>query len=679
MRYSRWLTGLAAAVTVTAWCQAATVAVIDSGVSPAPQLPASKILPGIDLVNNDSDASDDNGHGTRVATIIVVYAPNADIVPVKVLDENGDGSVADIAAGVNDAANDARVRVLNLSLGHEGGFVPIEAAALQNAVRAGKVIVMAAGNEGAPEPTQPAALANDLGGGALAVGAVNVSNVMQPYSNRAGSVQNFYLVAFDGNGGTSFAAPVVAAGAALLVAYAPHLTPQQVVEILTGTAVDLGALGPDPMYGMGLVDLDAALNPQGPLRLYTGDTVSDGGGGGGSAGIAVAALGAAAAFALLHRSKTIQEAMVLDGYGRPYYMDLGDLVDVRGYVAALSTLFESFGSEAGRMQLHTAQGAKLDIQYLEPKAPRYDPIAFVNPDLNATERELDLVVSMAGQTPRGVEWSLGLNADPGAGLGAVGLEQGAPVSFMSDRALSAPYLSLGQRADTLRLGYRTGSRTSLALGVSGTDEDGALGQDSSGAVIEGRFDVNDRASLKLQLGELQERGSFFGGSPGGVFGVDEARTVAAGVSGSLRLERRFTLIGSYTEGITHVDDTRDSVVHDFSSLHSNAYGVGVLGRHVFREGDRLGIALSRPLRVTAGSVGLDVPHERDVEGNITTQHERVDLDALGAETDFELFYQSRIGRNTNIGAYLLYQREPYHNPDLADRATVFAVISRTFD
>jgi len=680
MRYSRWLVALAAALVVTSWCEAATVAIIDSGVSPAPQLPASKILPGIDLIDNDGDPSDENGHGTRVATIVVVYAPNADIVPVRVLDANGEGTVSDIAAGVNYAADDSRIRVLNLSLGHEGGFVPIEAAALQKAARADKVIVFAAGNDGAPEPGQPAALANDLGGAALAVGAVNVNDVIQPYSNRAGSVQDFYLVAYDGNGGTSFAAPVVSAGAALLIAYAPHLTAQQVVQILVDTAVDLGAPGPDPIYGMGKVDLQAALDPQGPLGLYTGDTVSDSGGGGGGSGAAVAfvAVGAAAAFALLHRSRTIESAMVLDSYGRPYYVDLGDLVEVKGYVPRLSSLFESFGAEVGHTQIRTAQGVRLDIQYLEPKAPRYDPIALVNPSRNAVERELDMVVALDGETGQGLQWALGLNADPAAGFGALGLGGGAPAGFMSERALSAPYLGFGERADTLRLGYRTSRRSAVTLGVVQTDVDGPLGQDSDAAVVEGRYDVSDRASVKLQLGHLNERGSFFGGSPGGAFAVDEARTVAAGVSGGLRLGSRFTLIGNYSEGITRVDDTRNSVVHDFSTLRSNAYGVGLLGERVLRDDDRLGVALSRPLRVTAGSVSVDVPVERDIDGNIFKSHERVDLDALGTETDLELFYQSRVGKHTNIGAYLLYQHQPYHNPELGDQATVFGVISRAF-
>lgn len=101
------------------------VAVIDSGVDAAHPDLKGKILNGCDFVNNDTDASDDHGHGTFVAGIIAATANNigikglydhAQIIPIKVIDENGLGTYEDVAGGIIYAAEKG-AKVLNLSIG----------------------------------------------------------------------------------------------------------------------------------------------------------------------------------------------------------------------------------------------------------------------------------------------------------------------------------------------------------------------------------------------------------------------------------------------------------------------------------------------------------------------------------------------------------------------------------
>jgi hypothetical protein len=159
---------------------------------------------------------------------------------------------------------------------------PILEDALERAVDGGVTLVLAAGNEGALEPTFPARFAADAqaDGLAIAVGSVDANNQLAASSNRAGSAQDHYLVA-PGVGilapapggvsalfsGTSAAAPHVAGAAAVVLQAAPFLSGTQVVELLLDTAHDLGDVGTDPEYGRGLVDLDAALSPQGALAV----------------------------------------------------------------------------------------------------------------------------------------------------------------------------------------------------------------------------------------------------------------------------------------------------------------------------------------------------------------------------------------------------------------------------
>jgi len=168
----------------------------------SPELPGP-FLPGYDFVHDDAHPDDDNGHGTQVATTAAGLANNiagsagiafgVTILPVKVLDYQGDAETDDIIQGIRFAA-DHGANVINLSL----GYPPLETlqAALQltreglvhylqplrdavlYAQRRGAIIVAAAGNFDAPEVSLPAAYP-----GVIAIGATTVDNTRASYSS----------------------------------------------------------------------------------------------------------------------------------------------------------------------------------------------------------------------------------------------------------------------------------------------------------------------------------------------------------------------------------------------------------------------------------------------------------------------------------------------------------------
>ena len=142
----------------------ATVAVIDTGVAcenhgeftRIPDLAGTRCLPGWNFVNDTAHANDDQGHGTHVAGTIAQTTNNqlgtagvafcATILPVKVLDARGSGSLADVAEGIRWAA-DHGADVINLSLGGDG-HSKIMDQAVEYAHRRGVTVVCAAGNSG---------------------------------------------------------------------------------------------------------------------------------------------------------------------------------------------------------------------------------------------------------------------------------------------------------------------------------------------------------------------------------------------------------------------------------------------------------------------------------------------------------------------------------------------------
>jgi len=218
---------------------------------------------GWDFVSGDNNPMDLDwdGHGTHVAGAIAAernnfgitgVAYNAKIMPVRVLDTFGDGSLNNIAAGIRYAADNG-ANVINLSLGSEFNSSNVVNDAIQYANNKGSVVVMAAGNAGLGQPGYPARNADRWG---IAVGSIDVSGRMDDDSNRAGSRPLDYVVApgvdiysttpdntYETYSGTSMSTAQVSGVAALVLNANPNLTPAQVEYILTTTANRNGLTG----------------------------------------------------------------------------------------------------------------------------------------------------------------------------------------------------------------------------------------------------------------------------------------------------------------------------------------------------------------------------------------------------------------------------------------------------
>ena len=230
-----------------------TIAVIDTGVDLDHPEFSGRIVGGYDFVDGDSIADDGNGHGTHVAGTIAAandgngitgVAYDADIMPLRVLNNDGYGWTSDIISAVRWAADNG-ADVINLSLGGEGYSLAM-ADAISYASSRGSVVVMAAGNFGGSSPDYPAAHAINHG---IAVGAVDRNRSLAGFSNRAGATELDYVTApgvnvysaVPGGGyasfnGTSMAAPHVAGVAGLLKSHDRNLSASTIEDLLTGSA-----------------------------------------------------------------------------------------------------------------------------------------------------------------------------------------------------------------------------------------------------------------------------------------------------------------------------------------------------------------------------------------------------------------------------------------------------------
>jgi serine protease len=286
----------------------------------SPDFRRGDFVRGYDFVEHDRYPNDENGHGTHVAGTIGEATHNrrgvtglaygAKIMPVRVLNADGVGDSADITAGIRYAVRHG-ADAINLSFEFDDGRRQIAAseipellAALRYANKRGVLVVAAAGNEARRTIAYPAREPS-----VIAVGATTEHGCRAAYSNTGRELdivapgggpdapgdlvcahsryrgRDIYQMTFpwasvfggaravasyrrfgipSGFYGTSMAGPHVTATAALVITsglLGPDPTPAAVESRMEQTALDLGAPGPDAVYGAGRLDAAAATDP----------------------------------------------------------------------------------------------------------------------------------------------------------------------------------------------------------------------------------------------------------------------------------------------------------------------------------------------------------------------------------------------------------------------------------
>ncbi len=281
--------------------------------------------PGTTETGNTDTGQTESGHGTAVAGVIAAATNNDQglaslgwntlVMPIKVdFDDPALSVSGQIAAGIVWAATTPNhatdpVKIINLSF---GGTCPdpTVATAIATAQSLGVLVVAAAGNDAlsagfdqtpADDEFNDAPVYPASDSGVISVGATGREGYRAAYSNTGDAAlvapggsadynssptdpgevtaNDLPLLLSPGGGtttgaGTSFAAPQVAAMAALIWSVNPNLKPIQVTELIESTATDLGPGGTDIEYGQGMLNAGAAVSDTPPTTTGFGAYVS---------------------------------------------------------------------------------------------------------------------------------------------------------------------------------------------------------------------------------------------------------------------------------------------------------------------------------------------------------------------------------------------------------------------
>lgn len=552
------------------------------------------------------------------------------------------------------------------------------------AVQSGSLIVSGTGDDTNQDsrfqPNFPAAFAGDpeLANGVIAVASVNEDNLIT--GNICGDAAERCLAAPGANfqgaqpgGGvgdigtrSSFAAALVSGSAAVVLAAFPGTTPQEAGDRLLNTATDLGPEGTDDFFGRGLLNLENALSPQGSLSLATSSSID-----GPKVAVSDSSLNLGNAFALGGSGAALlSKAVTLDDDNFPFGFDLGNNAQVQSRTTGLAAFINSSDwtssfvrADKGDVSLSLAQDQELSDPYraefaesdITLKAEAAQPRLLTRSEVT-DDVDMFFAFNNATDTEQGLVSALPASSD-----------------FFQPAAFLAPFDQLAGEQTGGGTTIDLGTDTKLSLSAFTGADDQSIRQTAM-QKIELTKTAFGNAEFRLGYGFMQEDGGFIGSDIQGAFGAESGgNSQYVSASLLLRMTERLSLFGAYSRGSTDASGGTDSLISDYSSISTEAFGGGLVMKDLVEESDRFTFMVGQPLRVSEGSAEVTVPVGRTEDGDVRQDRAELDLSPDGREIAIEAVYKVALddsAQSLTAGSFVRFN--PDHDPN-ADPDVGFGV------
>jgi len=437
------------------------------------------------------------------------------------------------------------------------------------------------------------------------------------------------------------------------------MTGAQIVELLMETAQDVGTPGPDDTYGVGIMDIHEAFQPQGTTSLAAGMQPINLGD---TTGVGSPAMGDALAAAT---ARTI----VLDKYRRAFHHEMG--LNMRN--AALSDRLH--GAVGGRHRTLSMAGGKVALAFTVDDSRTRTGFETVG-QLRLTHEDAERARTLAARVALELSptESFGFTyAESADGLVAQMQGQERPAFFIArsaggdDGAFRRTDVSLAFRKQMGAWGLTASAETGTMVtgapmlfgetGISYRPEDAVRG---FGLALDRRF---GNAEGAIGLSWMNEERTVLGARFHDSFSTGGANTMFVDASAGWSIAPNWRLGASWRGGMTRA---AQGPLIDGSDIFSSAWSFDIERRGVFAENGALAFRIAQPLRVESGGLRLNMPVDYDYATmspvyGIST----LSLAPDGREIMGELGWRGPLWGGWGM-ASLFYRREPGHFSQMPD-------------
>lgn len=408
--------------------------------------------------------------------------------------------------------------------------------------------------------------------------------------------------------GTSFAAPVVSGGLALMKQYfRSRLANTKLVDRLFSTADKQGAYADSSIYGQGLIDLGAALSPVGGLAAPSSSQVGGPSRNLDSSKVVTSSTFGDGLFGLLGN----QELVAIDKLGAPFWFDVAEFVHVENSPRLQKRLRRIL-----ELQPTTFSARETDSFSHSPN--RFD--AFTDFDFGENKFQLGLV-SNAGK--------LGINN----------------LGFLQRRTLSLAYSN------------RKNIQVSAFITSSG---------ESSGNSVTGLTYLWKPSSrpIALRFGGFSDKDGLLGSSTDGVFGKLTSNVAYFGFQGAKHVGN-WRILADAEFGFAR-PVVSDGIIRKSSLLVTSAFGVTAAYNLPFDE--TITISLRQPLRLESGYLELSIPSDLTLDGTVVHTLKKAKLTPSGRELNISVEWRKSFSSSSELilDTGWTYQRN--HQRDFAPEA-----------
>ncbi|MGH7088500.1 MAG: S8 family serine peptidase, partial [Stellaceae bacterium] len=445
--------------------------------------------------------------------------------------------------------------------------------------------------------------------------------------------------------GTSFATPAVTGAIALLMSAAPNITAQQALQILFMTANKSGAYAQAALYGQGVIDLNAAMQPVGePVVSAQGVA---------SAPLAATALTLGGAFGTgPMRALATTPLTVQDSFARGFVVPLG---------SRLGPAAPSFDAPE-----RVALFGKADRVLFDDGASRFALVQSADPRIESPDRS-GLRFVARERIGGAVTLRVAAGVDPARLLpsGSEGATAGLTRNLLAPGAAANPYLALIDKPLAAGAEVKLGAMRAAMVSAVGepilpagiTEQPGAPPPRIFASDVEAEYRLGLAGLLRLDGGAMIESNTLLGTYGSGSARMNRSETWFAGIGGEWQLNQSTTLAAGFHAGLSAADGAPGSIVQSAANIGSFAAGLGVVGRDWLRQGDKVTLGVALPLRAVSGHSDLLVPTTVNLDGSVTPRAVEIGMNADGSELDLQGAWTVPVAERAELTSGLLLRKD----------------------